>query len=78
MEPRHEEDMKTQADETVQRVAGFRGDYDGTTTPTDSRIRRSVYKYTKPYVREEAKVCRNALCSCGSGKKYKRCCINKK
>ena len=28
----------------------------------------------KPYIRAEAKVSRNDLCSCGSGKKYKRCC----
>ena len=28
----------------------------------------------KPVVREEPKVGRNDPCSCGSGKKYKRCC----
>jgi SEC-C motif domain protein len=28
----------------------------------------------KPIVREEPKVGRNDPCSCGSGKKYKRCC----
>lgn len=30
-----------------------------------------------PYVREEPKVGRNDSCPCGSGKKYKKCCINK-
>lgn len=30
---------------------------------------------TAPYVREVAKVGRNDPCPCGSGKKYKKCCI---
>jgi hypothetical protein len=29
-----------------------------------------------PYIREEPKVGRNNPCPCGSGKKYKKCCIN--
>ena len=29
----------------------------------------------QPYVREEAKVGRNDPCPCGSGKKYKKCCL---
>ena len=32
-------------------------------------------RYT--YKRKEKKIGRNDLCSCGSGKKYKKCCINK-
>jgi len=28
----------------------------------------------KPYLRAGVKISRNDLCSCGSGKKYKRCC----
>lgn len=31
-------------------------------------------KFTKPIVRESPKISRNAPCSCGSGKKNKRCC----
>lgn len=31
-----------------------------------------------PYVREERKIGRNNSCPCGSGKKYKHCCMNKK
>jgi uncharacterized protein YecA (UPF0149 family) len=31
----------------------------------------------KPVKRDEAKVGRNDPCSCGSGKKFKQCCINK-
>lgn len=29
-----------------------------------------------PYYRESAKIGRNAPCSCGSGKKYKKCCLH--
>jgi SEC-C motif-containing protein len=31
----------------------------------------------KPFVRGEGKVNRNALCVCGSGKKYKKCCMDR-
>jgi hypothetical protein len=31
-----------------------------------------------PFVREEPKIQRNEVCPCNSGKKYKKCCINKK
>ena len=34
-------------------------------------------EYGKPYIREEPKVGRNEPCPCGSGKKYKKCCMNK-
>lgn len=30
-----------------------------------------------PYVRPEPKVGRNDPCPCGSGKKYKKCCLGK-
>lgn len=29
----------------------------------------------KPFVREEPRVGRNDPCPCGSGKKYKKCCL---
>ena len=32
---------------------------------------------TQPFVREEKKIGRNDPCPCGSGKKYKKCCMNK-
>lgn len=35
------------------------------------------FVHTAPLVREQAKLGRNAKCGCGSGKKYKSCCINK-
>jgi hypothetical protein len=31
----------------------------------------------KPFVRENQKIGRNDSCPCGSGKKYKKCCLNK-
>lgn len=31
----------------------------------------------EPYRRENPKIGRNDPCSCGSGKKYKKCCMNK-
>jgi len=31
----------------------------------------------KPFVRDEEKVNRNDPCPCGSGKKYKKCCMDK-
>ena len=31
----------------------------------------------QPFLRSEAKIGRNDPCSCGSGKKYKRCCGNR-
>lgn len=30
-----------------------------------------------PYARETRRVGRNDYCPCGSGKKFKRCCLNK-
>jgi SEC-C motif-containing protein len=32
----------------------------------------------KPFVREDGRVNRNDPCPCGSGKKYKKCCMDKK
>jgi uncharacterized protein YchJ len=33
--------------------------------------------YEEPYTNDEVKVGRNDPCPCGSGRKYKKCCINK-
>ncbi|MBD3810221.1 MAG: SEC-C domain-containing protein, partial [Sulfuricurvum sp.] len=30
-----------------------------------------------PFINYEPKIGRNDLCPCGSGKKYKKCCLNK-
>ncbi len=35
------------------------------------------WKMAEPYVRDKAKVGRNDPCPCGSGKKFKKCCIGK-
>lgn len=31
--------------------------------------------FNEPYVRETRKIGRNEICPCGSGKKYKKCCL---
>jgi hypothetical protein len=35
----------------------------------------TMREYTPPFVRTEPKIGRNETCPCGSGKKYKKCCI---
>ena len=35
------------------------------------------YKYIRPPAKAEVKIGRNDPCTCGSGKKYKNCCMNK-
>ncbi|MDY6800606.1 MAG: DUF1186 domain-containing protein [Bacteroidota bacterium] len=37
----------------------------------------SLHRNEETYVREEPKIGRNDPCPCGSGKKYKKCCMNK-
>ncbi|MFV9616392.1 MAG: SEC-C metal-binding domain-containing protein, partial [Gammaproteobacteria bacterium] len=37
----------------------------------------SHYHYHEPYHRETPKIGRNDPCHCGSGKKYKKCCLSK-
>lgn len=36
-----------------------------------------LYLFEEPYVRPEPKTGRNDPCPCGSGKKYKKCCLGK-
>lgn len=38
---------------------------------------RLAHTPRQPFVREEPRVGRNDPCPCGSGKKYKKCCMNK-
>ena len=38
--------------------------------------RAGYYRKTRPIVRDSAKIGRNDPCPCGSGKKYKNCCMN--
>lgn len=35
------------------------------------------FDYSEPYIRPEPKIGRNDPCPCGSGKKYKKCCLAK-
>ena len=47
--------------------------------PEEKKLPRGVLKYNgdTPFVRETKKPGRNDPCPCGSGKKFKRCCIGK-
>lgn len=47
------------------------GTYDGDLTWSNFPMRQP----TPPFVRDEPKIQRNEACICGSGKKYKKCCI---
>jgi hypothetical protein len=38
--------------------------------------RDGLYDFSEPYVREQPKSGRNAPCHCGSGMKYKKCCLS--
>ncbi len=42
-----------------------------------SLLEQLVKEVTKPIIRKRIKWGRNWLCLCNSGKKYKRCCLNK-
>jgi uncharacterized protein YecA (UPF0149 family) len=42
------------------------------TTATELSRRPKI----EPFKREAPKICRNAFCPCGSGKKYKHCCVD--
>lgn len=38
--------------------------------------KQGYFRKTRPIVRDNKKVGRNDTCPCGSGKKYKDCCLN--
>jgi SEC-C motif domain protein len=59
-------------DETVEHheMAVFRKEGEAWTF-VDGRI------LNQPFRREQPKISRNALCPCGSGRKYKKCCGQK-
>ena len=42
----------------------------------DSMIKAGYIRKTRPIVRDNKKIGRNDPCPCGSGKKYKDCCLN--
>ena len=41
------------------------------------RTEGTVFMTYEPYVRPHAKVGRNDQCPCGSGRKFKQCCLEK-
>lgn len=52
----------------IETLVGSKQSYESLNTP----IR---YNNRKPLVRIHEKIRRNELCPCGSGKKYKNCCL---
>jgi len=77
-----ETNIEDEVSEAMKRIkdSGFQKTFDAAgITESDieevlSKIRREK---TYPTVRMTPKVGRNAPCPCGSGKKYKKCCLNK-
>lgn len=49
---------------------------DGSTIDAATIQKLMAYQNRKPSVREYKKIGRNDPCPCGSGKKYKNCCLN--
>jgi uncharacterized protein YecA (UPF0149 family) len=62
-------------------------DYNFDSKPTDDMLLSNESKFdnfidyeeqpAEQYIRAERKIGRNEPCPCGSGKKYKKCCMNK-
>lgn len=54
--------------------------YGDTTEDTTNNLQRQIewerYRKTRTVIREYDKVGRNEPCPCGSGKKYKNCCLD--
>jgi len=70
---------ETQAEEVKEErkcaVCGSTDIYKYTTRPLCAKCAGMVEKPKRvPYVRAEKKLGRNDICSCGSGKKFKKCC----
>lgn len=42
----------------------------------NKQINYEMLRKTRPVIREYGKIGRNEPCPCGSGKKYKNCCMN--
>ena len=64
--------------ESVSNEGGAPG-FAGETLPPDSEPEKlhNSAQPEQPYRRPTPKIGRNELCPCGSGKKFKRCCVNK-
>lgn len=68
-----EEDIMSQ----VAKATGLETD-GGKPTIWTKALRKMFGFKLKPFVRESKKTHRNEKCPCGSGNKYKKCCLNKK
>jgi len=70
-EERETDKPKNKLDELVEVIDKIREEGKTASSPLPTT------PYEKPQVREKPKVGRNDPCPCGSGKKYKKCCLNK-
>lgn len=51
-------------------------EWDGDYNFSGNKFLNEAYSLEEPYVRAEPKIGRNDPCPCGSGKKYKKCCLD--
>ena len=61
------------------KTVGGTTEYADTKTIEEAAIQNKIInvpRKTRTIVREYKKIGRNDLCPCGSGKKYKNCCLN--
>lgn len=50
--------------------------WDGNYNFSGNEFLNKAYSHEEPYIRAEPKIGRNEPCPCGSGKKYKKCCLD--
>lgn len=74
-----EELQEKQKEETRALSEEYTGGFFYKRYPEEKTLPRGVLAYsdTKPFVRETIKPGRNDPCPCGSGLKFKRCCLGK-
>ncbi len=53
------------------------GDYEPPPPPESEKVHNSAQSPAVPYVRPAPKTGRNDACPCGSGRKFKQCCLGK-
>jgi len=51
-------------------------EYTSVSNVSDKKQNKVIYK-PRPIINKNPKIGRNELCPCGSGKKFKKCCIRK-
>ncbi len=72
---RLEEEEERERRSVWQESAAIHEEYDATRQQMEAGVAGSQGGPVKPIVRDQPKVGRNDPCPCGSGKKYKKCCL---